>query len=41
MGRRKNGYHKPEENNSIWDSVGDEGNGYPVPDPNKMMIKCH
>jgi hypothetical protein len=27
-----------KQNNSIQDSVGNEENGYPVPDPNKIMI---
>jgi hypothetical protein len=36
--RRKDGNHTPQENNSIEDSVGNEENGYPDPDPNKTMI---
>jgi hypothetical protein len=39
MGRRRDGNHTPQKNNSIEDSVGNEENGYPVPDPNKTMIK--
>jgi hypothetical protein len=27
-----------KQNNSIQDSVGSEENGYPVPDPQKIMI---
>jgi hypothetical protein len=39
MGRRtKDGNHSPQENNSIQYSVGNEENGYPVPDLNKTMI---
>jgi hypothetical protein len=39
MGRRK-GMETTlfKQNNSIQDSVGNEENGYPVPDPNKIMI---
>jgi hypothetical protein len=36
--RRRNGNHSPQKNNSIQDSVGNEENGYPVPDLNKTMI---
>jgi hypothetical protein len=36
--RRRNGNHAPQKNNSIHDSVGNEENGYLVPDPNKAMI---
>jgi hypothetical protein len=36
--RRRDGNHTPQKNNSIEDSVGNEENGYPVPDPNKTMI---
>jgi hypothetical protein len=35
--RRKDGNHSSQKNNSIQDSVGNEENGYPVPDPNKSM----
>jgi hypothetical protein len=39
MGRRRgDGGHSPQKNNSMQDSVGNEENGYPVPDPNKTMI---
>jgi hypothetical protein len=38
MGRRRDGYHFPQKNNSIQDSVGNEENGYPVPYLNKKMI---
>jgi hypothetical protein len=38
MGRRRDGNHSPQKNNSIQDSVGNEENGYPVSDPNKTMI---
>jgi hypothetical protein len=38
MGRRRDRNHTPQKNNSIEDSVGNEENGYPVPDPNKTMI---
>jgi hypothetical protein len=37
MRRRRNGNHSPQKNNSIQDSVGNEENGYPVPDLNKMI----
>jgi hypothetical protein len=30
--------HSPQKANSIQDSVGNEKNGYPVPDINKTMI---
>jgi hypothetical protein len=30
MGRRRDGNHTPQKNNSIQDSVGNEENGYPV-----------
>jgi hypothetical protein len=39
--RRKDGNHSPQKNNnnnSIQDRVGNEENGYPVPDTNKTMI---
>jgi hypothetical protein len=32
------GNHTPQKNNSIGDSLGNEENRYPVPDPNKTMI---
>jgi hypothetical protein len=36
VGRRKgDGNHTPQKNNPIQDSVGNDENGYPVPDPNK------
>jgi hypothetical protein len=38
MGRRREGnYIIPQKNNSIEALVGNEENGYPVPDPNKTM----
>jgi hypothetical protein len=36
MGRRRDG-NSPQKN-STQDSVRNEENGYPVPDPNKTMI---
>jgi hypothetical protein len=36
--RRRDGNHLVQENNSIQDSIGNEENGYPGPDPNKTMI---
>jgi uncharacterized protein (UPF0305 family) len=36
--RRKDGNHIPQKNNSIQDSLGNEGNGYPVTDPNRTMM---
>jgi hypothetical protein len=30
--------HSLQKSNSIQDSVGNEENGYPVPNPNKVMI---
>jgi hypothetical protein len=38
MGRKRDGNHSPQKNNSIQESMGSEGNGYPVPDLNKTMI---
>jgi hypothetical protein len=38
MGKRKDGNHSPQKNDSIKYSVGNEENGYPVPDLNKTMI---
>jgi hypothetical protein len=38
MERRRDRNHSPQKNNSIEDSVGNEENGYPVPDPIKTMI---
>jgi hypothetical protein len=38
MGRRRDGNHTAQKNNSMQDSVGNEENGYPVPDLNKTMI---
>jgi hypothetical protein len=36
--RRRDGYQTPQKKkNSIQDSVGNEENGYPVPDPNKTV----
>jgi hypothetical protein len=36
--RRRDENHSPQKNDSIQDSVGNEENGYPVPNPNKTMI---
>jgi hypothetical protein len=36
--KRRDGNHTPQKNNSIEDSVGNEENEYPFPDPNKTMI---
>jgi hypothetical protein len=36
--RRRDGNHIPQKNNSIEDLVGNEENGYPIPDPNNTMI---
>jgi type I site-specific restriction endonuclease len=36
--RRRDGSYTPQKNNSIEDSVGNQENGYPLPDPNKTMI---
>jgi hypothetical protein len=38
MGRRRDVNHSPQKHNSIQNLVGNEENGYPVPDPNKTMI---
>jgi hypothetical protein len=38
MERREDGNHSPQKNNSIQDSVGNEENEYPVPEPNKTML---
>jgi hypothetical protein len=38
MGRRRDGNYSPQKNNSIQDSVGNEENGYPVPNLNKITI---
>jgi hypothetical protein len=38
MGRRRDGNHSPQKNNSIQDSVRNEEYGYPVPDLNNTMI---
>jgi hypothetical protein len=35
--RRRDGKYTPQKNNSIEDLVGNEENGYLVPDPNKTM----
>jgi hypothetical protein len=41
MGKtRRDGNHSPQKNNLIQDSVGNEENGYPVPDLNKTMINA-
>jgi hypothetical protein len=34
----RDGNYIPQKNNSTHDSVGNEENRYPVPDPNKTMI---
>jgi hypothetical protein len=36
--RRRDGNHSPQKNNSIQNSVGNEGNGYLDPDLNKTTI---
>jgi hypothetical protein len=36
--RRKEGKYKLQKTNSIEDLVGNEENGYPIPDPSKIMI---
>jgi tRNA A22 N-methylase len=36
--RRRDGNHTLKKNNAIEDLVGNEKNGYPVPDPNKTMV---
>jgi hypothetical protein len=36
--RRDRPYSSKKNNNSLEDSVGNEENGYPVPDPNKTTI---
>jgi hypothetical protein len=38
MERGRDGNHPPQKNNSLQGSVGNEENGYPIPDPNKTMI---
>jgi hypothetical protein len=38
MGRRRRKGNHPPQHNSIQDSEGNEKNGYPVPDSNKIMI---
>jgi hypothetical protein len=38
MGRRREGNYTPQKNNSVEDVVGNEENGYPVPNPNKTRI---
>jgi hypothetical protein len=35
MGRRGDGNHSPQKNNSLQDSKRNEENRYPAPDPNK------
>jgi hypothetical protein len=37
MGRRGDGNHSNKKKNLIQDSVGNEENGYPVPDLKKMI----
>jgi hypothetical protein len=37
MERRRDGNHSPQENNSLQDSVGNEENGHPVPDPKQKQ----
>jgi hypothetical protein len=37
-GRRRDGNYTPQKNNLIENLVGNEENGYPIPDPNKTMI---
>jgi formiminotetrahydrofolate cyclodeaminase len=36
--RKRDGNHSPPKNNLIQDSEGNEENGYPVPDSNKIKI---
>jgi hypothetical protein len=36
--RRRESNHTPQKNNTIEDLVGNEENGYPVPDSHKKMI---
>jgi hypothetical protein len=36
--RRRDGNHTPQQHNSIEDSVRNEENEYPVPDPKKTII---
>jgi hypothetical protein len=38
MKRRRDGKYSPQKHNSIHNLVGNEENGYIVPDPNKTMI---
>jgi hypothetical protein len=38
MGRKRDGNHSPQKNNSIQDLVGNEVSGYTFPDLNKTMI---
>jgi hypothetical protein len=38
MRRRRDRNHATQKNNLIQDLVGNEENGYPVPDLNKIMI---
>jgi hypothetical protein len=38
MRRRRDGNHSTPKNNSIENSVGNEKNGFPVPDLNKTML---
>jgi hypothetical protein len=37
MGRRRDGNNSPQKYNSTQNSVGNEENGYPVPDFNKQQ----
>jgi hypothetical protein len=39
--RRRDGNHTSQKNNSIQDLVGNEENGYPIPDINKTNDKCN
>jgi hypothetical protein len=36
--RRRDGNYTLQKNNSMENLMGNEDNGYPVPDPNKRMI---
>jgi hypothetical protein len=38
--RRRDGNYTLKKKNSVEDVVGNDENGYPVPDPNKTMM-CH
>jgi hypothetical protein len=41
VGRRRDGNQIPQKNNSIQDSVENEGNGYPISDLKKMMTNVN